>query len=105
MALTLLHEYTTTYRVVADIRMLNTHYQTLMSRYKAILKPYQLGNYQYENTVLSYYISTLLLCIKPCRNSMHGNNILLQVHRNHPYRQMELSGMETPHMNNTGNII
>ena len=45
--------------------MLNTHYQTLMSRYKAILKPYQLGNYQYENTVLSYYISTLLLCIKP----------------------------------------
>jgi hypothetical protein len=26
-------------RVVADIRMLNTHYQTLMSRYKAILKP------------------------------------------------------------------
>ncbi len=65
MALKLLHEYTTTYRVVADIRMLNTHYQTLMSRYKAILKPYQLGNYQYENTVLSYYISTLLLCIKP----------------------------------------
>ena len=64
MALKLLHEYTTTYRVVADIRMLNTHYQTLMSRYKAILKPYQLGNYQFENTVLSYYISTLLLCIK-----------------------------------------
>jgi hypothetical protein len=27
---------TTTYRVVADIRMLYTHYQTLMSRYKAI---------------------------------------------------------------------
>jgi hypothetical protein len=27
------------------------------------------------------------------------------VHRNHPYRQMELSGMETPHINNTGNII
>ncbi len=23
------------------------------------------GNYQYENTVLSYYISTLLLCVKP----------------------------------------
>ncbi len=85
MALKLLHEYATTYCVVADIIMLlNTHYQTLMSRYKAILKPYQLGNYQYENTVLSYYISTLLLCIKPCHNSMHGNNVLLQVHRNHP---------------------
>ena len=53
-----------TYRVVAHIRMLNTHYQTLMSKYKAIYKSYQLGNYQYENTVLSYYISTLLLCIK-----------------------------------------
>jgi hypothetical protein len=57
MALKLLHEYTTTYRVVADIRMLNAHDQTLMSRYKvqSYLKPYQLGNYQYENTVLSYY--------------------------------------------------
>ncbi len=39
MALKLLHEYTTIYRVVADIRMLNTYYQTLMSRYKAILNP------------------------------------------------------------------
>ena len=73
MALKLLHEYTTTNRVVADIRMLNTHYQTLMSRYKAILKPYQLGNYQYENTVLSYYISTLLLCIKPLKPYLLGN--------------------------------
>ncbi len=70
MALKLLHEYTTTYRVVTEIRMLYTHYQTLMSRYKAILKPYQLGNYQYENTVLSYYISTLLLCTK--RNLSHA---------------------------------
>jgi hypothetical protein len=29
----------TTIRVVVDIRMLNTHYQTLMSRYKDILRP------------------------------------------------------------------
>ena len=35
---------------------------------------------------------------------MHGNNVLLQVRRTHPYRQIELSGMETPHMNNTGNM-
>ncbi len=59
MALKLLHEYTTTYCVVADIRMLNTHYQTLMSRYKAILKPYQLGNYQYENTGIDLALTTL----------------------------------------------
>ncbi len=39
MALKLLHEYTTTNHVVADIRMLYTHYQTLMSRYKDILRP------------------------------------------------------------------
>jgi hypothetical protein len=39
MALKLLHEYTTTNRVVADIRMQNMRYQTLMSRYKDILKP------------------------------------------------------------------
>jgi hypothetical protein len=32
MALKLLHEYTTTNRVVANIRMLNTRYKTLMSR-------------------------------------------------------------------------
>ena len=63
MAIKLLHECTATNRVVSDIRMLNTHYQTLMNRYKAILKPYLLGNYQYENTVLSYYISTLLLLV------------------------------------------
>ncbi len=30
---------------------------------------------------------------------MHGNNVLLQVHRTHRYRQIEVSGMETPHMN------
>ncbi len=36
---------------------------------------------------------------------MHGNNVLLQVHRTHPYRQKELSGMKTPHINNTGNNV
>ncbi len=67
MALKLLHEYTTTNPVVADIRMLNTHYQTLMSRYKDILRLVTYSNtrsLQVRNTVLSNYISTLLLCIK-----------------------------------------
>ena len=57
------HEYTNTYRVVAGIRMLNTHYPDTDEQIRTILKPYQLGNYQYENTVLSYYISTLLLLL------------------------------------------
>jgi hypothetical protein len=38
-------------------------------------------------------------------NSMHGNNVYLQVNRNDPYRQKKLSGMETPHMINTGNFL
>ena len=63
MAVKLLHEYTTTYRVVADIRMLNTHYQTLMSRYKAILK------LQVRNPVLSYapheYTTTIMYLADP----------------------------------------
>ena len=51
MALKLLHEYTTTYRVVADIRMLNTHYHTLMNRYKAILNP---SNWVTTSTKIPY---------------------------------------------------
>ncbi len=34
-------------------------------------------------------------------NSMHGNNVPLQIHRNDPYRQMEPSEMKTSHINNT----
>ncbi len=35
-------------------------------------------------------------------NTMHGNNVLLQVHRNNPYRQIELSGIKTQHCQNLG---
>ena len=73
MVLKLLHEYTTTYRGVAGIRMLNTHYPDTDEQIRTILKPCQLGNYQYENTVLSYYISTLLLCIKPIKPYLLAN--------------------------------
>ncbi len=41
MVLKLLHEYTTTYRVVAGIRMLNTHYPDTDEQIRTILKPYQ----------------------------------------------------------------
>ncbi len=57
-----------------------------------------------SNLVKYYYISTLSTMYQadhPCE----CNNVQLQVHRNDPYRQMEPSGMETPHISNAGNII